>query len=188
MQEDETALVLWALWRHFYRYRDIEFIKPHYRGLIIRAANWLASYRHPETGLPLPSWDLWEERRGVFAWTAGAVWGGLIAAANFVEAFGEASLAEHYRRAADEIKQAVAEHLWHEPSGRFVRMIDGNEDDEQAIQPGDVGTADLTLDASLMGLWYFGMFAADDERIVKTMHAVRDALMVRTAGWWPSAL
>ena len=28
IQEDETALVVWALWQHFYRYRDIEFIRP----------------------------------------------------------------------------------------------------------------------------------------------------------------
>ena len=82
VQEDETALVLWALWRHFQRFRDIEFIKPHYRGLIVRAANWLVAYRDKDSGLPLPSWDLWEERRGVLAWTVGATWGGLQAAAN----------------------------------------------------------------------------------------------------------
>src|SRR5688500_1653743 len=28
IQEDETALVVWALWRHYWRYRDIEFIRP----------------------------------------------------------------------------------------------------------------------------------------------------------------
>ncbi len=28
IQEDETALVVWALWRHYHRYRDIEFIRP----------------------------------------------------------------------------------------------------------------------------------------------------------------
>ncbi|MBU0910901.1 MAG: hypothetical protein KKA54_09440 [Proteobacteria bacterium] len=44
---------------------DIEFIKPHYRGLIVRAANWLLAFRDEETGLPLPSWDLWEERKRV---------------------------------------------------------------------------------------------------------------------------
>ena len=28
IQEDETALVVWALWRHYFRYRDIEYIRP----------------------------------------------------------------------------------------------------------------------------------------------------------------
>jgi GH15 family glucan-1,4-alpha-glucosidase len=27
IQEDETALVLWALWRHYYRYRDIDMVR-----------------------------------------------------------------------------------------------------------------------------------------------------------------
>jgi len=67
VQEDETGLVLWALWRHFQHFRDIEFVKAHYRGLIVRAANWMSAYRDRETGLPLPSWGPWEERRGVFA-------------------------------------------------------------------------------------------------------------------------
>ena len=172
VQEDETALVLWALWRHFERLRDVEFIKPHYRGLVVRAANWMADYRDPETGLPLPSWDLWEERRGVLAWTVGATWGGLQAAARFADAFGEGELAVKYRRAADEIRAGAEGHLWAPDLGRFVRMINRREDGGWDV--------DATIDASLFGLWYFGMFAPDDSRIVATMEAMRDRLWVRT--------
>lgn len=172
VQEDETALVLWALWRHFQRFRDVEFVKPHYRGLVIRAAEWMVRYRDEESGLPLPSWDLWEERRGVHAWTVGATWGGLQAAANFAEAFGETDLAARYRRAADEIKAGVREHLMFPDLGCFARMINRKED----------GTweHDKTVDASLIGLWYFGMFAPDDPEIVATMETMRDRLWVRT--------
>jgi GH15 family glucan-1,4-alpha-glucosidase len=38
IQEDETALVLSALWNHFVLYRDIDFIKPLYRQLIKHTA------------------------------------------------------------------------------------------------------------------------------------------------------
>ncbi len=172
VQEDETALVLWALWRHFQRFRDIEFIKPHYRGLIVRAANWLVAYRDKDSGLPLPSWDLWEERRGVLAWTVGATWGGLQAAANLTEDFGERDLATAYRRAADEIRAGAEAHLWAPDLGHFVRMINKGEDGGWDVDP--------TLDAALFGLWYFGMFAPDDPRIVATMQAVRDRLWVKT--------
>ncbi|TEU11019.1 MAG: glycoside hydrolase family 15 protein [Anaerolineales bacterium] len=172
VQEDETALVLWALWRHFERFRDIEFIKPHYRGLICRAADWLAAYRDQDSGLPLPSWDLWEERRGVLAWTVSATWGGLQAAANFAEAFGEDGLAATYRRAADEIRAGAEAHLWVPDLGRFVRMINKQEDGGWDVDP--------TIDASLFGLWYFGLFAPDDARIVATMQAVRDRLWIKT--------
>lgn len=172
VQEDETALVLWALWRHFRRFRDVEFVKSHYRGLIIRAANWLAAFRDAANGLPLPSWDLWEERRGVLAWTVGAVWGGLQAAANFADAFGEHDLAAGYRRAADEMRAATEAHLWAPDLGRFVRMVNQREDGGWDIDP--------VLDASLVGLWYFGMLAPDDPRVAATMQAIRDRLWVKT--------
>jgi glucoamylase len=172
VQEDETALVLWALWRHFQRFRDVEFIKPHYRGLVIRAANWLVDYRDDETGLPLPSWDLWEERRGVLAWTVAATWAGLQAAAAFAAAFSEDELVAIYRSAADELRVGAETHLWSPDLGRFVRLVDRREDGGWDVDP--------TIDASLFGLWYFGMFAPDDPRIVATMEAVRERLWVKT--------
>lgn len=172
IQEDESALVLWALWKHFERFRDVEFVKPLYRGLIIRIANWLTSYRDAEDGLPLPSWDLWEERRGVLGWTVSSTWAGLQAAGNFAEAFGEAHLAAQYRKTADEIKAGVERHLWYPEMNRFVRMINRREDGGW-----DVDTA---LDSSLFGLWYFGMFPADDPRIVSTMKAIQEHLWIKT--------
>jgi len=172
IQEDETALVLWALWRHFHKFGDIEFVKPHYRGLIVRAADWLCRYRDDETGLPLPSWDLWEERLGVHAWTVGATWGGLQAAANFAEAFGETDLATRYRGVAEEIKAGVREHLMSSQLGCFARTINRNEDGTWSY--------DTTIDASLIGLWYFGMFAPDAPEIISTMETLRERLWVQT--------
>ena len=172
VQEDETALVLWALWRHFQRFRDVEFITPHFRGLVTRAANWMVSYRDETTGLPLPSWDLWEERHGISSWTVGATWAGLDAAARFARAFGESDLATTYRQAAEEIRAAALEHLWQPTSGCFARML----------YPGDGAAAsvDNVIDASLIGLWYFGMLAPDDRRVVASMEAIRDRLWVKT--------
>jgi len=173
VQEDETALVLWALWRHFQRFRDIEFIKPLFRGLIVRAANWMAAYRDEHTGLPLPSWDLWEERRGISAWTLGAVWGGLRAAAHFTEAFGEMELTEKFRGAAEEICAGVERHLWDPEHACYSRMLHP--------RPDGTFERDWTVESSLFSLWYFGMLPADDPRIVRTMERVRDELWVKTA-------
>jgi GH15 family glucan-1,4-alpha-glucosidase len=55
---------------------------------------------HEHTGLPLPSYDLWEEPNGIFTFTCAAVYGGLTAAANFADAFGESDRALRYRQAA----------------------------------------------------------------------------------------
>jgi GH15 family glucan-1,4-alpha-glucosidase len=172
VQEDETALVLWALRRHWARFRPIEFLKPLYRGLVVRAANWLAAYRDARTGLPLPSWDLWEERRGVHAWTVAAAWAGLRSAAEFASDFGESGLAAEYEGAAAEIREGVATHLWLADQGRFARSAYPREDGGFDL--------DRTLDASLHGLWYFGMLEPRDPRVAATMEVVRSRLAVRT--------
>src|SRR5258708_38853091 len=85
--------------------------------------DFLARYREPHTRLPAPSWDLWEERRGIAAFTIGSVWAGLNAAANFTDAFGEPAQAEKYRRAAGEIKERAARVLFDETPRCFARSI-----------------------------------------------------------------
>ncbi|MDF0675185.1 MAG: glycoside hydrolase family 15 protein [Nitrospira sp.] len=172
IQEDETALVLWALWNRFETWKNVEYIKPLYRSLIVRAADFMANYRDAATGLPLSSYDLWEERRGVLGFTCGAVWGGLIAAARFANAFGEEALAGRYTGAADQIKEGVENILYRPELNRFVRMANRASDENWTI--------DETLDSSLFGLWYFGMFPPDDPRIVQTMKAVQERLRVKT--------
>jgi GH15 family glucan-1,4-alpha-glucosidase len=173
IQEDETALVLWALWHYFTRFGDVEFIKPLYRPLIVAAARFLECYRDEKTGLPLPSHDLWEERHGINAFTIGAVWGGLIAAANFAEAFGEEDNSDRFHQAAEDLQAATDIYLWSATAERFVRRL--------IREPNGSLHVDETIDASLAGLWLFGMYAPDDPRIVKTMLAVHEQLWVKTS-------
>ncbi len=172
IQEDESALVLWALWRHFHHHGDVYFIKPLYRGLICPIADFLVEYRHPESGLPLPSYGLWEERRGVLAWTAAAVWGGLMAGANFAEDLGEIQRAEQYRKAAGEIKLGVEKYLWLPKLGHFAKMLTQSTEDSWEVDP--------TIDASISGLWQFGMYTPDDPKIKSSMQIIREQLWVNT--------
>jgi GH15 family glucan-1,4-alpha-glucosidase len=172
IQEDESALVLWALWHHFHQHGDVYFIKPLYRGLICPIADFLVDYRDLESGLPLPSYGLWEERRGVLTWTAAAVWGGLMAGANFAEDFGESQRAEHYRRVAEEIKLGVEKNLWQPDLGYFAKMIYQNPDNSWEI--------DKTIDASISGLWQFGMYNPEDPKIRSSMQTIRERLWVNT--------
>jgi len=173
IQEDSTALVIWALWHHFVLYRDIEFIKPLYRPLVKRSADFMSQYRDARTGLPAPSYDLWEERRGISAFTVGAVFGGLTAASLFCTVFGENERAEKYRRAAAEIRDAASSHLWHPELGRFCRLLQPQADGSLLVDP--------VCDASLTGLFAFGMYSPDDPRLADTMTAIRKQLWVHTA-------
>jgi glucoamylase len=173
VQEDETALVLWALWRHLERFRDTEFFKSLYGSLIRPAGDWLVKYRESKTGLPMPSWDLWEERRGVFAWTLGATWAGLEAAARFAEAFGEDERALEYRRVSAELRELTERMLWMPEASCFARGV--------AQGRNGAWEQDRAMDASIVGLWYFGMFPADEPRIAATMRSLRERLWVKTA-------
>ncbi len=173
IQEDETALVVWALWHHFVRYRDVEFIKPLYKSFVKLAADFMCRYRDQETGLPAASYDLWEERRGHLSFTVAAVFGGITAASLFCTVFGEEQRAHHYRKVAAEIRDAASTHLWREELGRFCRMISRNDNGEIDVDP--------TRDASVWGLFAFGLYAADDPKIAATMEDLRKRLWAKTA-------
>ncbi|QDU71278.1 glycoside hydrolase family 15 protein [Mucisphaera calidilacus] len=138
IQEDETALVIWALWRHFVRYRDIEFVRPLWMRLIQPAANFMARFRDPATGLPLPSYDLWEERYGVHTFTVASVYAGLKSAEYFARAFGDQRLAETYSQSSYEIREAFCRHLWSQEHGRFLRRIEPVDSERTARLMGEI--------------------------------------------------
>jgi GH15 family glucan-1,4-alpha-glucosidase len=172
IQEDSTALVLWSLWQHFALYRDLDLIKALYRPLVKKAADFICRYREPETGLPLPSYDLWEERRGILSFTVGAVYGGLMAASLFCKVFGEDDQAAHYRNVAAEIRDAASRHLWREELQRFCRMIQRDSRGNWEV--------DDACDSSLWGLFAFGLYRADDARMASTMKTLKERLWVQT--------
>lgn len=172
IQEDSTALTLWALWIHFQRLNDVEFIRPLYRNLIVKAANFLMSYRDPETLMPLPSYDLWEERYAVHAYTVATVVAGLRAAANFAKLFQDDFLAETYLSAASKMSDGIKEFFYHEGLGRYARSgsrIDGGYE------------LDETIDISLLSLATLGVLDPHDLRMQATAAAVMDQLWLKTA-------
>src|SRR4029077_1338802 len=169
VQEDETGLVLWALWQHYRIHRNLDFVVDLYTSLVLPAADWMVSYIDERNGLPLPSWDLWEERWGVHAFTVGAVWGGLDAARNFADLFGDHAAYARYRDAAERMREGSDTHLYSAELGRFPRRIT-IEDDESI-------TVDTVLDSAIGGLWRFGMYPPDDKRIVDTMDTIAEQLL-----------
>ena len=172
IQEDETALVIWLIARHYQRTRDLDFLRAVYRRLVVTAADFLAGYRDSETGLPLPSFDLWEERQGVFTFTCATVWAGLTAAAELANLFNEQDRRAVWQHAADEIRSAMKKHLWLESEGRFARGLSLTENGTLEL--------DATVDSSAFAIFYFGVFPAESTLVEGTMHAIRERLAVRT--------
>jgi GH15 family glucan-1,4-alpha-glucosidase len=169
IQEDETALTLHALWQHFRCYRDLEFVRDLYAPFIRPAGEFLYTYRDEE-GLPKPSYDLWEERHGVHAFTVGSVWAGLQAAASFAELFGSDERARRLRNAALQMRRRAREMFFHPELGRYVRRL---------YRTNGTWIADPVPDSSLAGLFLFGMLGPRDEAMATTMAAVEQELWCR---------
>lgn len=164
IQEDESASVLFALWHHYKSSKDLEFIEELYKPMIEKIADFLVVFRDQKTGLPLASYDLWEEKIGVSTYTCSSVYGGLMAAARFSELLDKRNHMRKYRDAAEAIKKATIEHLYDEEIRSFVRyakVVDGKLE------------LDKTVDSSsLFGLWYFGMLDQDNQLFQFTSKAV----------------
>ncbi|WP_337101643.1 glycoside hydrolase family 15 protein [Paenibacillus sp. YIM B09110] len=171
IQEDETALVLFALWQDYTRNQVIELPQSLYSNLIRKAASFLSQYMEHSLSLPKPSYDLWEERYGIWTYTAASVYGGLMAAAFFTELFGDYERSDHYKNTAQSIKHGMITHLWDEESGRFARGL---------IQKDNRWVKDMTLESSLFGILEFGVLPVEDERVVKTMMSIKEGLQVKT--------
>lgn len=169
IQEDETAGVLFSLWVHYVESQNLEFIEELYKPFIEKMADFMVNFRNKDTGLPLSSYDLWEEKLGVSTYTCAAVYGGLMAAAQFSELLGKRNHMRTYREAAQEIKKAAIRHLYNENLRSFVRIA--------TIESDDTVVHDETVDASsLYGLWHFGMLAQSDPLFQNTLKAVQERL------------
>jgi oligosaccharide amylase len=172
IQEDETALVLYALAKHFEQTQDFEFLQEMYEKFIKKAAQFLCDFREEETGLPLPSYDLWEEHRGIFSYTVATVIAGLQAAAHMAQMLGHFTHSERYHQVADDMKQALLFHLFDEKEQRFLKKIKRKN--------GQTTERDATPDASLAMIWKLGVLPPDDPRVVSTMTQLAKALSVKT--------
>jgi GH15 family glucan-1,4-alpha-glucosidase len=171
IQEDETALVLFALWEDFLHHGNIEFAQSLYHNLVRKAAKFMSSYILDELDLPMPSYDLWEERYGIYTFTASAVYGGMMAAANFSHLFGDIERSNRYKHTASLIKSGILKHLWDDEQQRFVRGLYKKE--EHWVK-------DMTLESSVYGIFEFGVLPADDPRVVSTMNINKRGLLAKT--------
>ncbi|HEX8615938.1 MAG TPA: glycoside hydrolase family 15 protein [Thermoanaerobaculia bacterium] len=172
IQEDETALVIWLIARHYARTRDLDLLRTIYKRLVVCAADFLVRFRDAATGLPSPSFDLWEERFGTFTFTSASVWAGLTAAADLANLFNDQERRAAYAKAAAEVRDAMKKHLWLEDEGRFARGFVRRDDGTFALDP--------TVDASAFAAFYLGVFPSSSAMIEGTMRSIREKLWVRT--------
>jgi len=171
IQEDETALVIFALYNHYINSKDIEFIDMMYNGFVRKAANFMVNYTDPNTNLPLESYDLWEERRGVFTYTASTVYAGLLSASKLAYLVGNKEEGLIYEEKAEKIREGILKYLYDEESGRFLRGIYQDKN-------GNI-IKDKTLESSLLLIHEFGVVDPKDYRMINTVKAIKEGLWIK---------
>lgn len=162
IQEDETALQVWAIASHYSMYKDIDELIHIYQNFFKPAVRFIM--RYIEDGLPRPSFDLWEERYGIHIYTVSTVYGALSKGSELVRDMGDEVLASDMLDIAEYIKQEALKRMTY--NNRFIRRIDEN------------GNKDLTIDASMYSPYFFGMVEPQNPIMVNTVRAIENSLTV----------
>lgn len=128
----------------------------------------LMNYRDPDTGLPKPTFDEWEEKVGVFTSTVASVAAALDAAAKFAKVFYDSNRQETLLQASVEVKDAMVKHLYDQQQKRFIKGIYPN------------GEKDTTIDSSVSTVFACEVLDVKDSRVKGTMESLASSLAVKT--------
>lgn len=152
-QGDQLPLVLHALSLH----PEPVWPEPTLRS----AASFLLADRDATTGLPLPSYDLWEERLGTHAFTVAATIAGLRGAGRLL---GDSAC----ETAAQEMTAALERRLVNRETGTLVRALG------RGLEP------DFTPDASLLLVPLLGVLPFDHPVVEATVPWLEERLWVHS--------
>ncbi len=169
IQEDETALVLFVFTQFYMMNEDPKLLHDFYESMVEPMAQFLCEYVDHHTGLPRPSYDLWEERFIVSTYTVSIVVAALRAAAGLAEARADTDNVIRWRSSADGIAEAARKHLYDEQSHVFYKGLD--------VHPDGTTEIDKTLDvSSTFGAFMYGLYATDSDEVRMSMKVIRDRL------------
>ncbi len=197
LQIDETGTLLWGMLNHYKYIKKLEFLQEMWES-VSSGAYFLTKFIDCDTGLPNPSFDLWEERLGEHAYSSAAVYAGLKSAVEIAKLLGKTDhFIENWDVTAERIKQSIVKYFWKEDFNRFIRSVRvklngwGLEPSNNTtlLQVNPKGyTRDFTLedwivDVSLVGLCIpFEVFAAEDERMKNTVALIEQVLTSQGIG------
>ena len=166
IQEDETALVLFVFSEFYHASGNEALLKEFYEPMVLPMANFLAHYVDKHTGLPKPSYDLWEEKFMTTTYTTAVTHAALLAAADLAELYKDSDSAVQWRAVAEDIHESAQKHLYNESRKAFYKGVSVAED-------GTI-TPDEAIDmSSIFGTFMFGLFPTSSEQ---TRCAVETAL------------
>lgn len=171
IQEDETALVLFMFGQFYYMNKDEKLLNEFYHSMIVPMANFMAGYIDENTGLPKPSYDLWEETFLTTTYTTSTVYAALLTAADLADAMKDADSAVRWRSVANDIADAARKTLYSSDRRYFYKGILAKKD-------GTIVKNDIVDSSSVFGAFMFGLFPMESEEVQESMKTLHAALYV----------
>ncbi|MBX9703891.1 MAG: hypothetical protein K2X39_07025, partial [Silvanigrellaceae bacterium] len=184
LQPDETGSVIFGLWQHIHLSQNKEIaykLKNH----ITKAIDWLCTAKFkPDSLLPIPGIDLWEERDGIHLYSVAAMVAGIESGLKIYQFMGwEQEILPLWEKRTIELKELIN-------SEPFVSKNEGNKYTfsrilQYKIDPQRRVDTEHTLDISMIGILY--PYDVLDPNIKKecALHLTRqlmDALWVEPNG------
>ncbi|MCB9819986.1 glycoside hydrolase family 15 protein [Candidatus Nomurabacteria bacterium] len=170
IQEDETALTLFLFCEYYHINPSQDLLDKYYSSFARPMANFLARYVDPTTGLPKPTYDLWEERFMVSTYTTALVIAALYSAAELADSTGHVDDAVKWRSVASDMHIKAQQKLYNEEKGYIINGLTPHD--------GDKYTEDTTLNmASIYGSFMFGLFNASGKEITNSLKEANKRFM-----------
>ena len=165
IQEDETALVLFVFVQFYQLSKDNSLIKDFYQSMIKPMADWMSEFVDETSGLPKPSYDLWEQTFSTSTYTTAVTYAALIAASELAVVAGDEASAVKWRTVADDIQVAAHKHLFNVERQVFYRGIN--------LIKGEIQYDALLDVSSTYGAFLFGLFDANSPEILASIATIQ---------------
>jgi len=167
IQTDETALVLFLFGQYYRMHPEPELLENFYRSLVTPMAGFLSSYVD-ESGLPLPSYDLWEEKHLTSTYTTALTYAALIEATYLADTMKDQENAVRWRTAAETMH--AERNSFYNPTKQYFYKGFTLQDGERVF--------DDTIDSSsLFGAFMYGFIPVDDPTISNSFETLKLTLM-----------
>lgn len=168
IQEDETATVIFMMGEYYEASQDDEFLEEYYEHFIKPCAQFMASFVDDATGLPHPSYDLWEQKFSTSTYTVCTVIAALETAIRFSEKLDKTEEVDGWKRVVARMRDGLQ--LLYHPDGYFRKGL--------LLQDDGNLTYDDTLDISnLYGPYMYARLPLHDERMKSTLAHVEEKLL-----------
>jgi len=172
IQEDETALVLFVFAQYYKMHPESNILKDFYADMVVPMADFMSSYIDELTGLPKPSYDLWEEVFMTSTYTTSVTYAALIEASEIAEAANDSTNAVKWRTSAEDIKLAASKHLYNNDRKVFIKGL--------TVENNEI-VKNNSIDCSgVFGAFMFGLFDVESEEVKTSIETVKEFFGINT--------